>query len=607
METKGIIMFNRGEQMIVRILVSLYSLRKFYSGNVSFYVENPCPCSNELDGALKYFGCNIIHLPDRHDYKTLIRKTSLFGSMGTANYDRTLWLDTDTVILNPIDEMFNYLDDSDLVIPHFCHWYSDGRAISKRIKKFKGLVDQKYIDEALKHHPAINTGVLSFRNTDKWKKFVDDVWLPISSNAANNKVFIADEVGLQVLMPSLEEWNIKLKIAPIGYNMSVLHDHDQSKEKYIVHMHGDKHVLDTGNSKYWKDIFEEMCSQNICNINSFLKYSDKRLVQYIAKKDTPVKNNHQTSDVTIVTAIDEYYLPILQVTFPNWRKYKNIDNNPIIVFINGIDIEKDSRLDFLRLPNITMVKWDESCLEKVDSHRELMLSAFVFGVSDYVKTDYWIKLDSDSYSTNFLPLYNEDFKKYSIISHKWTYSRPSHIEALDKWASTHWHKKINDGKPMINQGRVDGNRFYHNKKRFISYICFQRTRFTKYCVKMLDKRRLPAPTQDTFAYYLIQKLKPEEMGIGNFKKDNGFTQGNGKLGVDHIKKCLENVELQNEKELDSDYKDEVDQIDERDEIDEIAGIDILENKECEQNYIDKVIHSSLGNKNLEYEVEIKEK
>ena len=35
------------------------------------------------------------------------------------------------------------------------------------------------------------------------------------------------------------------------------------------------------------------------------------------------------------------------------------------------------------------------------------------------------------------------------------------------------------------------------------------------------------------------------MGIGNFKKQYGFTQGRFKLGADHIKKCVEQVDINN--------------------------------------------------------------
>ena len=55
-ESRGVIMFNRGPNMVIRALVALYSLRKHYNGNISFYVEEPTP--PELDEALKYFHIN---------------------------------------------------------------------------------------------------------------------------------------------------------------------------------------------------------------------------------------------------------------------------------------------------------------------------------------------------------------------------------------------------------------------------------------------------------------------------------------------------------------------------------------------------------------------
>lgn len=597
-ETRGIIMFNRGDQCIVRAMVCLYTLRKYWDGPVTFYLETPYP--KEFDEACKYFNVDIVHNEEKHEYRTLIRKTDMFAN---PPYDRTLWLDADMLILGKLDEMFDYLDDSDVSIPHFCKWVSNGNKIAARIKKFEGIADKKYLNEALNSHPAVNTGILSFRKSAKWTRFVND-WVALAHKG--NKIFISDEVAFQILYPSASEWGLKVHISPPNFNVSVLYG-NEIEDKRVIHYHGRKHVLDVPLCDVWKSTFKEMCDNNVANINYYLKYADKRLKEYLKNKDGITSTAKSiTSDVSIVTAIDEKYLPILQVTYPNWRKYKNIDNHPVVIFVYGLDIENDPRLDFLRLSNVTMVKWDESCLDaSVDSHRELMLSAFVFGVADYVKTDYWIKLDADSYATNNSPLYNEDFKKYSVYSHKWGYSRPSHIEALDAWAKTHWHKKLKDSQPMIEQGKVDGNRFYHNGKRFISYVCFQRTRFTRYCVKLLDgKRRLPAPTQDTYAYFLIQKLKPEEMGIGNFKKDHGFTQGNGKLGAEHIKKCIENIELQKEQELDSDYKDE-DKESNNDKSKTTESIKVLDNQVI--NYIDKVINSSLGEKNLDYLVEIKEK
>jgi lipopolysaccharide biosynthesis glycosyltransferase len=545
MESRGIIMFNRGEGIVLRAIVALFSLRKHYDGPITFYVEDPYP--HEFDEVLKYFKCDIIHNEIRHDYKTLVRKNSLFEN---PPYDKTLWIDADVIVNGPVDKMFDYLDEKevDFCIPHFAGWKSTGPSISKRINRFKGIAEDRHMAEALKEHPAINTGILSFKKSDKWKEFVR-YWTDLAQRGSIARIFIPDETAAQVLYPSIGEWGLKYFIAPTDYNVSPLHDHGLSKNPVIHHFHGDKHCLkNVPDCKIWTDTFEEMRKDNIAGINSFLKYADKRLAIYL-KGDLKGDNTsnllpHQKADTTIVTAIDEHYLPILQVTFQNWRKYKKIDNYPVIIFVNGI-VLTDTRLDFLRLPNIQLINWDETCMDKVDSHRELMLSAFVFGVNDHVKTEYWLKLDADSYATNSVPFITEEMKQYSVYSHRWGYSRPEHIKMLDLWSKNCWHKKIANAQSMIEQGRIEGNRFYHNNKRIISYICFQKTRFTRYCVKLFGKRRLPCPSQDTVAYYLLQRLKPEALGIGNFKRQFGFTQGRGRLGADHIKKCVKQVDIDN--------------------------------------------------------------
>ena len=540
MESSGIIMFNRGSKMLIHALVSLHSLRKHYNGDVTFYVQNPCDCMDEFKRSLSCFNCNVVQLEDKNEYKTLVMKNSLFEN---PPYDKTLWIDSDTVVVGKIDEMFTNLnDDVDLCIPSFCQWTNNGHHMSARINRFKGLVEDRYIAEALKPHPSINTGILSFKKSDKWNKFVHE-WTAMADLGGKHGIFIPDETAANIVIPSIQEWGLKCYICPTDYNVSPLHDHGLSKDPRIYHFHGNKSTLNVSTCDVFKKELAEMTDSNVANIKFFFKYADKRMSQYLRQKNDP-NFASVTSDTTIVTATDSYYVDILRYTFTNWVKYKHIDKNPVIVFVNGMELT-DTRLDFLRLPNVQLIPWNENCMDKVDSHRELMLSAFVFGAADHVQTEYWVKLDADSYATNSKPLITENMKNYSIFSHKWGYSRPDHVRKLDEWSKTCWHKKFKGSKPMMEQGRVEGNRFYHNTKRFISYVCFQKTRFTRYCVKLLNTRRLPSPSQDTFAYYCIQKLKPEAMGIGNFKRDYGFTQGRGKLGAENIKRCVEEVDMNN--------------------------------------------------------------
>jgi len=551
-ETKGIILFNRGDKCICRAIVCLYSLRKHYDGAITFYLEDPYP--HEFDDVCKYFNVDVIHNEEKPELKALVRKTDMFAN---PPYDRTLWLDADMVIMGSLDEMFDKLDDADVVIPHFCGWWADGPKISQRTKRFQGIAEQRHIDKALGHYPATNTGILSFRKSDKWTKFVTD-WVTLAHKGSLAHIFIPDEVSFQVLWPSIEEWGLKIFIANRKFNVSVLHDHGGTEDIRVAHFHGQKHCLDVPLCNIWKNVFAEMCKDNIANINHFLQYADKRLKKYITANggtkifaEGEVAINDvvgEVSDTTIVTACDSNYVEILKHTFPNWRKYKHIDNHPVIVFVNGMDIESDPRLEFLRLPNVTMIPWSkENDLDNVTDHREEMLSAFVLGAAKYVQTDYWLKLDADSYATDDRGFITDEMKQYAFCGHKWGYSRPDHIKQLDEWAKGHWKGKLKNAPPMINEGRIEGRRFYHNVKRTISFIQLHKSKFTRFCVKLLRERKLPAPTQDTYAFFVANRFDPHTVGTMNFKKGYGFTQGKGKLGSAWFEERMKQVDAENAK------------------------------------------------------------
>lgn len=529
-ETRGIILFNRGEKCIVRASVCLYSLRKHYDGPVTFYLEDPYP--HEFDDVCKHFNVDIVHNEENHELKTLVRKTDMFAN---PPYDRTLWLDADMIITGKLDEMFDDLDNTDLVIPHFAGWWSDGPKISARTKRFKGIAEDRHYNKALERFPATNTGILSFRKSEKWTKFVND-WVTLAHKGSQAKIFIPDEVAFQILWPSIEEWGLRIHIANRKFNVSVLHDHQGSEDMRVMHYHGQKHVLDHPNCDLWKNTLKEMRESNVANIEHFLQYADKRLKIYLNKDENTV------ADTTIVTACDEQYVEVLKHTFPNWRKYKKIDRFPVMVFVYGMDIANDPRLEFLRLPNVTMIPWS---MPNAESHREEMLSAFVFGTAEHVKTDYWLKLDADSYATDDREFVTDEMKQYAFCGHKWGYSRSDHIRQLDEWAKGHWKKKLKNAPPMIEEGKIEGRRFYHNTKRTISFIQLHKTKFTRFCVNLIKGDRLPAPTQDTYMFYVCNRFDPHLVGIMNFKKGYGFTQGKGKLGSEWFEKRMKEVDEEN--------------------------------------------------------------
>lgn len=520
-ESRGVILFNKGDKCTVRALVALHSLRKWWNGNVTMFLEEPYP--QEFETACKHFNVNIVKNKQNNNFSVLVRKTQTFIN---APYDRNLWLDADTVVLGPIDEMFDYLDNGiEVAIPHFAGWWADGRTLSKRINNYKNIASKELLEEATKHHPAINTGILSYR---KNTQFLKD-WIALAEKG-NGKMFIPDEVAFQVLYPSYKN----IFIAPMKFNVSVKHD-PNTEDKRILHCHGQKHIMDFPLCNIWKKEFNEMREKNIANINHFVEhYPDKRLKRYL-KTGSADSGGHK---VTVVTACDAKYVEFLRLTFPNWIKYKNINKYPIIVFVHGLKLE-DPKLDFLRQYNVRLIQWD---MPEIQDHREKMLSAFVFGTAEYVNTEFWLKIDADSYATDNRPIIDESMYQYAFCGHKWGYSKPSHIEELDKWASSHWRGKLKNATPMIKEGRIEGRRFYHNSKRTISFIQLHKTKFTKFCVSLLKTRRLPVPSQDTYMYFVCNRFDPQFVGVKNFKKQYGFSQGNSRLGPDALMKRLEEVE-----------------------------------------------------------------
>jgi len=528
-ETRGIIMFNRGDGCIVRAIVALETLRRHWDGPVTMYLEDPYP--HEFDDVCKSYDVDVIHNDANHELKTLVRKTDMFAN---PPYDRTMWLDSDVVVNGKLDEMFDDLDDYDVSIPHFCGWKSNGRTMAKRIKKFEGIAEERHLKKSLEENPAANTGILTFRKSENWTKFVHD-WVNLAHEGSKARIFIPDEVAFQILYPSLDEWGLKINIASMKFNVSVKFGADV-EDKRLIHFHGRKHCLDLPMCDYWKKEFDEMRKNDTSNINHYLQYADKRLKQYLKVKNGIVE------DVTIVTACDEKYIEFLRLTFPNWRKYKNIDKHPVIVFVHGMDLD-DERLNFLKLKNVTLIPWS---FPEAKDHREEMLSAFVFGTAENVKTDYWLKLDADSYATNDKPLYEEDMKKFAYCGHRWSYSRPDHIRGLDEWAAGHWRRKLKNAGPMIKEGRTEKNRFYHNTKRTISFIQLHKLKFTKFCVSLLRERRLPVPTQDTFMFFVCNRFDPHLGGVANFKKNHGFTQGNSRRSVSELEEKIKQVDLAND-------------------------------------------------------------
>jgi len=168
-----------------------------------------------------------------------------------------------------------------------------------------------------------------------------------------------------------------------------------------------------------------------------------------------------------------------------------------VVFQSGFD-ENDKRLEFIKkiFSNWTFVEWE---MPKYDSQRELMLSAFVLGIKEFIKTPYFVKLDCDTYFTDDRDVFTEKDLEYDIVGHKWGYTKPG-------W----WISKLDGSKIDLNEGR-------RNHDRIASFCCLHNT---EYVIKIAEKygKRLPIPSHDTLLWWhsknwLGKNLK--KLGVNN--------------------------------------------------------------------------------------------
>jgi predicted SAM-dependent methyltransferase len=269
-ESRGVIYYNVGTSCAARLLVSLSSLRKFYDGPVTILSEGDesRPLCSAIALALgadfKEWDCCV---PDGAN-RAYLAKTNYH--LGTP-YGTTLALDSDTLILGPVDELFPLIEKHEFCVAQQADWLSDGRRVSGRLRKWWKFFPEM-IEKAVSYGPAINCGVIGFRRDAK----ICGDWFKHAIVGREN--FIPDEVSCQMLLPGYPHFVLDGR-----WNRSCKYDNPEAPETRIIHYHGKKHCrhgLPFGGDK-WVKQFDSVCEQNIAGIRSWAPAGDRKLKSYL--------------------------------------------------------------------------------------------------------------------------------------------------------------------------------------------------------------------------------------------------------------------------------------------------------------------------------------
>jgi len=223
------------------------------------------------------------------------------------------------------------------------------------------------------------------------------------------------------------------------------------------------------------------------------------------------------SDLTIVTACSgDKYLKRLENALGHWYRSDFIKSCRIVIFTptkyaNSVQALIGANQHNYNGP-LDLELWDASGSA---APKEDILSAFVFGVPQVVRTKYWCKLDCDCTLKQNLTVRNLPHKWYThtLNGHKWSYTKVKHdpeyetkghwLNRLDEWAD-----KVPDfaGTERLFDRQIAGIR--HGHKRICTFFSIEKLSFTKHLSEMCKQNggRMPVPSHDTLVWYVITRL-----------------------------------------------------------------------------------------------------
>ncbi len=242
-KTHGILYYNAGVKYLVRMAVSISSLRRVYNGGITIL------CDAESENECKKIGEKFETNVKVVDFSTVSRNEMLFNKTllhKFTPYKTNIFLDADTLVLKgTVTKLFKAANEHGFVATQFSDWTPENRIIRKRIKEWEPLTN---IKKALKYPFAINTGVFAFqKENDLMSK-----WHDLASKGGD--FFIPDEVSCQIMLP-----DYKHHTAGASFNMSCKFG-KVHRRTAVIHYHGNKHCRINGtyqhNSKLWYNEFD---------------------------------------------------------------------------------------------------------------------------------------------------------------------------------------------------------------------------------------------------------------------------------------------------------------------------------------------------------------
>jgi uncharacterized radical SAM superfamily Fe-S cluster-containing enzyme len=482
-KSRGIVYYNYGRGALVRLAVSLHSLRGCYKGPVTVLCDKESEAFCIELCAPEGVDAKVIPIQNSSENTILLNKCLLHQH---TPYDQTLYIDADTLVIRDPSEAFGYLDHADFAVTQFADWQATDPKISKRIENWKQF-DPALFNGLTMCKEAINTGIFVFNRDSALMRD----WYALAVKGQGS--FIPDEICCNIILKKYGG-----AVLPARFGLSCKHDRLKG-DTVIIHYHGRKHCryqdgVPINQADLWYIGLDAVYGKpEVQKHVEFDHQLSKNIKHWLAPRQAVKAKETADHAFTIVTACTEGYYRKFVLAVPTWNIKPQFAKAPIIIFYDASLKEDD--FDFVRryFKNVSVLpvmdRWPGA------SMKERIFATLLYCSQEIIKTPYYCKLDGDVVFLDgqdvFLP---EDFD-YDLCGHSWGYTKPGrYVDQLeDSW----------NGVEKSDYGTDLKTKKCH--PRISSFVCMHKTSFFKAACEKMGPR-LRVPSHDTTAWFYAEKM-----------------------------------------------------------------------------------------------------
>ncbi len=263
----GVVYLLTDPRLAARLVVSLYSLRRWYSGPITVFTTRAR--SNEIgrccagDATLSVHHVVVDEVRGANTYAAAYQ--TKVAAVQASPYRNTIYIDADTLIANRIDELLESTRNNPLVLTGFFGTSTNTGGLKERLNEWRTVCEyadpsfglSNRIDELTANpHPAINAGVLGLQRNDafvaRWRELTH----------AGRLAPLCDEVALQIMAmeTSYEFLGYKYNCHPMAW--------PSVTDVSIFHFAGITHLRD-GCHELWVPAWQECVDRNVAEIQNW--------------------------------------------------------------------------------------------------------------------------------------------------------------------------------------------------------------------------------------------------------------------------------------------------------------------------------------------------